>query len=147
MKIVRENIKWLNEKYIGSVFGFRKEVDIVMNPSSLDIIGAWSRGISDDKGNMYISDGGAEDISHRDMIQFLTNEGLMRGSYYSEYQIYWGYKNCIAWQRKDNSNELWLSESYDWKEMDKHMAYIKELSLSVQERYPAIEFIFERLKY
>jgi len=144
MNIVRES---LYEKYIGSIKGYRKIVDIHINPINLNGIGAWSRCVTDLKGNMYIGDGGADEILHGEMIRWLIDEGYMSGYYYNDYQTSWGYKNCVCWQRLNDTNQLWLSESYDWEKLKDYIEDIKKMSQSVIERYPGIEFIFERLRY
>jgi hypothetical protein len=120
-RIVAESLDELNEEQIGFI---QQGVKLHMNPEDLKDIEPWSRAISDEDGNLYVVD--TPTSVHTAMIDFLHKKGMLATN------ARWDrnksqYMNMIAWQRLEDTDNFYLSESYtresledsrNWEEMN-----------------------------
>lgn len=125
MKIVREH---LNEELIGKYranYG-SGNVEIYKNPKSIKRMGPWARALHDQDGNFYIASVENETqetiaTTHTDMVKWLNTNGENVKLEWN--QVTGGYENGIGWQRHKNTNNFYLSESYE-KNMEMHIDYV-----------------------
>ena len=141
MKIVRES---LNEELLGTIKSpWNALGDLYKNPPTIRRMGQWVRAITNKNGDLYIVD--SPDIIHNDIINYLTEIGEI-----SKLVRYWDSplkednpEGIIAWQRKGNTMELYLSESYGMMGQDMENEIPEEWYDEVSLRNPAIGFINE----
>ncbi len=120
--IIKEEIE-LNEKFIGNNVGFVSSYgggirpindkddwrysEIYENPGTLKNFGD-CRAVLDDSINLFIADN--PNVIHLDLIDWLQQHGFLRKDQGWEYPTYVG---IVALQQYQNTNILYLSESYE----------------------------------
>jgi len=147
MKLVYESLEELNEEFLGFVKNpyIKIITEIHKNPDSLKSFKPWVRAISDIEGNLYIA--GSSDILHSDILGYLHKENILSDN------VGWikydknkpcEYINCIAWQREANTNDFYLSESYDEYTIDKNINDLLEMKKILEENTLKINFYLQK---
>ncbi len=117
MKLVVESLEELFELKLG---GFYPDgdayIEVYKNPIAIATMGAWTRAITDLNGDFYIAAIESQidnnyAFTHTDLIDWLKNHNV-------NIEMRWDrtlkrYNNGIAWQRNGNTNDFYLSESYE----------------------------------
>lgn len=108
----------INEELVGTYEGMMASdiIEIWRNPPSVKEMGPWARAFTDYNGDFYIAsieDERRDDTSttHTEMFGWLKSKG-------KDIRIHWDagegtYVDGISWQRYKNTNNFYLSESYD----------------------------------
>jgi len=139
--LVPESLEQLNEE----VIGYLGEIEIYKNPKSLWKLEGWERAISDEEGNMYMAD--TSMMIHTNLLKYLHQGNIISDNarWHSMLGIY---VNCIAWQRKDKTDDFYLSESYDETFMKNEKIYkdILDLKELVELTNPQFKFHLKKIK-
>ena len=142
-KLVRESI--LFEEFLGTIEPYENTVGIYKNPPSIKRMGKFIRAITDIDGNFYVSD--HYDCTHDDIIYFLCKKGELKEDYW-DYQKLDSYTNLVAWQRKSNTKDFYLAESYQLfskaEKMDQWI--IENIVPYFNDKYNKVEFILKPIE-
>lgn len=105
-----------NEEHLGTINIRGAMVEFYKNPDTITKMPAWSRGIIDYKGNLYLmEDENMFPIIHSDMTKWLDKNGYMKSGGYTEGDDPADYLNYfISVERYDKDRKKFvLAESYE----------------------------------
>jgi hypothetical protein len=141
-KLVSETLEELNEELLGTT---NNDIEIYKNPKTLKKLEGWERAISDEDGNLYLAE---ESIFiHTKLLKYLQDNNIIKTNarWHSSLGVY---VNCIAWQRKNKTNDFYLSESYDdtFMKSEKIFNDIVDLKDLVEITNPQFKFHLEKIE-
>ena len=131
---------FLNEKFIGHIRDYG--VEVYMNPKSLSDMQPDLRAIVDDNGNLYVADDN-KFIIHGRLSQWLKSQGYDFPN--TEDGIYDLYNHFVLLQRKDDTIDFYLSESYVGDEETLYAAEIRRMLKKTKEKNPQYNFIQKKI--
>ena len=134
----------LNEELIGK---YKDTYEVFKNPKSIKRMSGWSRGISFPNGDLFVIDGG--DVVHTSFSRWLNSNGYSNPDESSIEKVITNVvRGYIEWQRKNYTNDFYLSESTPTYDPDfyvekKYIPYFKKYSKKVKAKNPKCNFILK----
>ena len=105
----------LFEEQLGLMKGKKYDYSVYKNPKSISLMESSLRAISDKDGNLYVLDHDGYEIIHSAFGSWLKNRGYPIPS---KDAVWDNFTKCICWQRKRRTNEFYLSESYNYDQVE-----------------------------
>ena len=149
-KLIREEIQnVLSEDHLGYIKGnVFSGVGVYKNPKSIKRMESYIRGISDSDGNFYVVDSGEESRTmfiHTDIAKWLRSKGHISypGSVYDPENM----EKFVMWQRDRNTNNFFLSESYEERDFEdrEFKEIVEELIDAVSTKNPQYNFYLDKI--
>lgn len=127
----------LNEELVSSISWVGKDFEIYKNPKTVKRMDYWARALSTDNGDFYVITFKPEQITsnyddivitHTELADWLRDNvnSNIKWTKFGNQSGYGYYPGAIAWQRYNNSDKWYISESTSYEWIQDNMEYIKE---------------------
>jgi len=136
--------EFLNEELVSSISWSGKDFEIYKNPKTVKRMDYWARAMSTDNGDFYIITFKYEQITsnyddiiitHTELADWLRDNVNSNIKYtpFGDKSGYGYYPGAIAWQRYNNSDKWYISESTSHEWIERNEEYIKKSINKINE--------------